>query len=85
MKRISAVRVLAVMPPMVQVNTPYPSTACLTGFLRSRGVEAFQADLALELAETGNAAGLAVIGREFFGGSGLAAYSFLIFRYSIPP
>lgn len=49
MKRISAVRVLAVMPPMVQVNTPYPSTACLTGFLRSRGVEAFQADLALEL------------------------------------
>ena len=49
MKRISAVRVLAVMPPMVQVNTPYPSTACLTGFLRSRGVEAFQTDLALEL------------------------------------
>lgn len=49
MKRISTVRVLAVMPPMVQVNTPYPSTACLTGFLRSRGVDAFQADLALEL------------------------------------
>ena len=43
------IRVLALMPPMVQVNTPYPSTACLTGFLRSRGVEAFQADLALEL------------------------------------
>ena len=37
------------MPPMVQVNTPYPSTACLTGFLRSRGVAATQADLALEL------------------------------------
>ena len=49
MKRFSSIRVLAVMPPMVQVNTPYPSTACLTGFLRSRGVEAFQADLALEL------------------------------------
>ena len=43
------IRVLAVMPPMVQVNAPYPSTACLTGFLRSRGVEAAQADLALEL------------------------------------
>ena len=43
------IRVLAVMPPMVQVNTPYPSTACLTGFLRSRGVAAAQADLALEL------------------------------------
>jgi len=37
------------MPPMVQVNTPYPSTACLTGFLRSRGVAAAQADLALKL------------------------------------
>ena len=43
------IRVLAVMPPMVQVNTPYPSTACLTGFLRSRGVAAAQVDLALEL------------------------------------
>ena len=49
MKRISAVRVLAVLPPMVQVNAPYPSAACLTGFLRSRGVTAAQADLALEL------------------------------------
>lgn len=49
MKRIFAVRVLAVLPPMVQVNAPYPSAACLTGFLRSRGVAAAQADLALEL------------------------------------
>ena len=49
MSRRKTIRVLAVLPPMVQVNTPYPSTACLTGFLRSRGVEAFQADLALEL------------------------------------
>ena len=49
MSRRKAIRVRAVPPPMVQVNTPYPSTACLTGFLRSRGVEAFQADLALEL------------------------------------
>ncbi|MEZ5719239.1 MAG: hypothetical protein R3E55_12480 [Burkholderiaceae bacterium] len=32
---------------MTQRNTPYPSTACLTGFLRSRGVPAFQEDLAL--------------------------------------
>ena len=43
------IRVLSVLPPMVQVNAPYPSTACLTGFLRSRGVAAAQADLALEL------------------------------------
>ncbi len=44
-----APRVLSVIPPMTQINAPYPSTACLTGFLRSRGVEASQADLALEL------------------------------------
>jgi hypothetical protein len=42
-------RVLAVIPPMTQLNTPYPSTAYLTGFLRSRGIDAQQADLALAL------------------------------------
>ena len=42
-------RVLSVIPPMTQLNTPYPSTAYLTGFLRSRGVEAVQEDLALAL------------------------------------
>jgi radical SAM superfamily enzyme YgiQ (UPF0313 family) len=44
-----AVRVLSVIPPMTQLNTPYPSTAYLTGFLRSRGVAAVQEDLALAL------------------------------------
>ncbi len=44
-----AMRVLSVIPPMTQLNTPYPSTAYLTGFLRSRGVQAAQADLALAL------------------------------------
>ncbi|ALM85329.1 radical SAM protein [Bordetella sp. N] len=34
---------------MTQLNTPYPSTAYLTGFLRSRGVTSFQEDLALAL------------------------------------
>ena len=42
-------RVLSVIPPMTQLNTPYPSTAYLTGFLRSRGVTATQEDLALAL------------------------------------
>jgi len=42
-------RVLSVIPPMTQLNTPYPSTAYLTGFLRSRGVVAVQEDLALAL------------------------------------
>ena len=44
------VRVLSVIAPMTQLNTPYPSTAYLTGFLRSRGVDAVQEDLALSLA-----------------------------------
>jgi radical SAM superfamily enzyme YgiQ (UPF0313 family) len=42
-------RVLSVIPPMTQLNVPYPSTAYLTGFLRSRGVDAVQEDLALAL------------------------------------
>ena len=45
----SPLRVLSVIPPMTQLNTPYPSTAYLTGFLRSRGVAAVQEDLALAL------------------------------------
>lgn len=45
----SAFRVLSVIPPMTQLNTPYPSTAYLTGFLRSRGIDAVQTDLALAL------------------------------------
>ncbi|MDP4075629.1 radical SAM protein [Acidovorax sp. A1169] len=42
-------RVLSVIPPMTQLNTPYPSTAYLTGFLRSREITAVQEDLALAL------------------------------------
>ena len=42
-------RVLSFISPMTQLNTPYPSTAYLTGFLRSRGVVAMQEDLALGL------------------------------------
>jgi len=42
-------RILSVIPPMTQLNTPYPSTAYLTGFLRSRRLDAVQEDLALAL------------------------------------
>ena len=45
----SGVRVLAIIPPMTQLNTPYPATAYLTGFLREQGVTAVQEDLALKL------------------------------------
>jgi radical SAM superfamily enzyme YgiQ (UPF0313 family) len=41
--------VLSLIPPMTQLNTPYPSTAYLTGFLRSRDIPAAQEDLALAL------------------------------------
>ena len=42
--------ILSIIPPMTQLNTPYPSTAYLTGFLRSRGFHAEQADLSIALA-----------------------------------
>jgi hypothetical protein len=42
-------RVLSVIAPMTQINVPYPSTAYLTGFLRARGIDAVQVDLALAL------------------------------------
>ena len=45
----SPLKILSVIPPMTQLNTPYPSTAYLTGFLRSRGYPAVQEDLALAL------------------------------------
>ena len=45
----SSLRVLSIIPPMTQLNTPYPSTAYLTGFLRSCGIPAVQEDLALAL------------------------------------
>ena len=43
------------------------------------------ADLAMELAETADASGLAVIGQEFFGGSQLSAFSFMIFNLLCAP
>jgi radical SAM superfamily enzyme YgiQ (UPF0313 family) len=46
----SALRILSIIPPMTQLNTPYPSTAYLTGFLRSRDFHAEQTDLSIGLA-----------------------------------
>lgn len=45
----TGMKILSLIPPMTQLNTPYPSTAYLTGFLRSRGFTAAQDDLALNL------------------------------------
>jgi radical SAM superfamily enzyme YgiQ (UPF0313 family) len=46
-------RCLLVTPPMIQLNTPYPATAYLTGFLRLHaadlGIEVSQADASISL------------------------------------
>lgn len=36
-------------PPFTQLNTPYPATAYLKGFLNTRGISAHQADLGIEV------------------------------------
>jgi radical SAM superfamily enzyme YgiQ (UPF0313 family) len=47
---MTELRILSIIPPMTQLNTPYPSTAYLTGFLRSHRFVAEQTDLSLGLA-----------------------------------
>jgi hypothetical protein len=46
-------RALLVTPPMIQLNTPYPATAYLTGFLRlhgsNLGLKVMQADASIAL------------------------------------
>jgi len=42
-------KLLLITPPMTQLNTPYPATAYLTGFLKAQGYQAAQRDLAIEL------------------------------------
>lgn len=46
---MGAQTVLLLIPPLTQLNTPYPSTAYLTGFLRSRGIACEQADLGIDM------------------------------------
>jgi hypothetical protein len=38
-----------ITPPFTQLNTPYPATAYLKGFLNTKGIESFQADLGIEV------------------------------------
>lgn len=40
---------LLITPPFTQLNTPYPGTAYLKGFLNTKGIEAFQMDLGIEV------------------------------------
>jgi len=41
-------KVLLVTPPFTQLNTPYPATAYLKGFLNTRSVQSHQCDLGIE-------------------------------------
>ncbi|MFT3795661.1 B12-binding domain-containing radical SAM protein [Flavobacterium sp.] len=38
-----------ITPPFTQLNTPYPATAYLKGFLNTKGIAAVQADLGIEV------------------------------------
>ncbi|MGI4875310.1 MAG: B12-binding domain-containing radical SAM protein [Janthinobacterium lividum] len=42
-------RILLITPPLTQLNTPYPATAYIKGFLGGRGYSVRQADLSIEL------------------------------------
>ena len=41
--------ILLIQPPLTQLNTPYPAITHLTGFLRSKGIDAEQCDIGIEL------------------------------------
>ena len=41
--------VFLLTPPFTQLNTPYPATAYLKGFLNTKGIDSFQADLGIEV------------------------------------
>jgi hypothetical protein len=40
---------LLITPPFTQLNTPYPATAYLKGFLNTKGIASFQSDLGIEV------------------------------------
>ncbi len=46
---MTSLKILLLTPPMTQLNTPYPATAYLTGFLRMHGYTVQQRDPAIEL------------------------------------
>jgi hypothetical protein len=41
-------KVFLITPPFTQLNTPYPATAYIKGFLNTKNVSSFQADLGIE-------------------------------------
>ncbi len=43
-----SVSVFLITPPFTQLNTPYPATAYLKGFLNTKNISSYQADLGIE-------------------------------------
>jgi len=43
------VKILLITPPFTQLNTPYPATAYIKGYLNTLGIESRQSDLGLEV------------------------------------
>ncbi|MBK7763581.1 MAG: radical SAM protein [Bacteroidetes bacterium] len=43
------VQVLLITPPFTQLNTPYPATAYLKGFLNTKSIHSYQCDLGIEV------------------------------------
>ncbi len=41
--------ILLITPPFTQLNTPYPASAYLKGFLNTKSITAFQMDLGIEV------------------------------------
>ena len=41
-------KILLLTPPFTQLNTPYPATAYIKGFLKTQGIDAAQADLGID-------------------------------------
>jgi len=44
-----ATKVFLITPPFTQLNTPYPATAYLKGFLNTKNISSYQADLGIEV------------------------------------
>jgi hypothetical protein len=42
-------KVFLITPPFTQLNTPYPATAYIKGFLNTKNITSFQADLGIEV------------------------------------
>ena len=41
--------ILLITPPFTQLNTPYPATAYLKGFLNTKNISSYQCDLGIEV------------------------------------